>query len=477
MRDMERQKFDGEWGKAFDQAEVSPSDQVWTNIELDLEKAKGTQLKKRLVFYQLLAAASVFLAMGVGLAVFVNESRPVETRLAVQSSAVQPPEKKKSAPSTAQADTRVQPNQLSPAISLSLPNTPAPGGSQKPSLKNDKKHNRGIALVNNDVTSVNPRAQSPVAGVNKKAELNPELLSHGSGMLPELVMPKRSELQLSQLQNEPTVDPVALMLARLEQREKEVGGNSETRSDSNEKLWTSVGFAAGAFNSINGGISPASSNTALAANKPIADEEAQASGITYSFGVNLGTKVSRRWIVQGGVNYLTQSSDYTARTAVAVETSKLTTSFRPQSINELDKLGEGNSTAEKIIPTSPYTVNNNLRYLSIPLQAGYLLVDKVFGLQLSAGVATDVFLQNTVTAEGSSLNKTSQGIGEDSPYRAVNLSGLVGTEVSYRFGKHYRVALNPGIRYPFNSIYRSELDVKASPLAFDIGLRFRYIFH
>jgi hypothetical protein len=135
-----------------------------------------------------------------------------------------------------------------------------------------------------------------------------------------------------------------------------------------------------------------------------------------------------------------------------------------------------NSTSATV-PTSPYNVNNNIRYLSIPLQAGFLVVNRAFGLQLNAGVATDVFLQNIVTAEGENLDRTTQRIGEDSPYRPVNLSGLMGTEVSYRFGQHYRIALNPGIRYPFNSIYRSAVNVKSTPLTFDVGIRFRYIFH
>jgi hypothetical protein len=287
------------------------------------------------------------------------------------------------------------------------------------------------------------------------------------------------EIQLNLKETEKdteTVDPVLQMMARLEQREKEVSEEKEEpKKPESEKLWTSVGFAAGSFNSVNAGVGSPQPNSALAMNKPGADEEAKAPGVTYSLGVNLGTRISDRWVLQGGVNYLTQSSDYTAHTAVAVRSEK-TTSFRPQSINELENLDEENSETATV-STSPYNVNNNSRYLSIPLQAGYLLINRTFGLQLNAGVATDVFLQNVVTAEGGNLDKTTQRLGEDSPYRSVNLSGLMGTEVSYRFGQHYRIALNPGIRYPFNSIYRSAVNVKATPLTFDIGVRFRYIFH
>ena len=58
----------------------------------------------------------------------------------------------------------------------------------------------------------------------------------------------------------------------------------------------------------------------------------------------------------------------------------------------------------------------------------------------------------------------------------VNFSGLFGTELSYRIGEHYRLALNPGLRYPFGSIYKSQIGVKSMPLTMDVGLKFKYFF-
>jgi hypothetical protein len=275
-------------------------------------------------------------------------------------------------------------------------------------------------------------------------------------------------------------DPVALMLARLDDRERELRkADKQDKKQSSEKLWTTLGLAAGSFNSSqsSGVTSRSQSNGFIALNNNVADKEASANGVAYSVGVSVGAKVSDRWVVQGGVNYLTQSSDYTVQNAVT--TADFAT-FRPATINELGKLNtsdEARSSEEKLVPTAPYDVNNSLRYLSIPLQAGYLIINKAFGVQLNAGVATDLFLQNTVSAEDGSLETTTQESGDDSPYRSVNFSGLMGTELSYRFAKHYRVAVNPGIRYPLNTIYKSETGVDATPITFDIGLRFRYIFN
>jgi hypothetical protein len=138
---------------------------------------------------------------------------------------------------------------------------------------------------------------------------------------------------------------------------------------------------------------------------------------------------------------------------------------------------DGPNNTAKVVTTAPYNVNNEVRYLSVPVQAGYLVVNKKFGVQLNAGVSTELFLHNNKTAETNNIQQINQGINDDSPYRTMNFSGLVGTELSYRFAQRYRVSLNPGLRYPINSVYKSELGIQSTPLTFDVGLRFRYIFH
>jgi hypothetical protein len=264
----------------------------------------------------------------------------------------------------------------------------------------------------------------------------------------------------------PQVDPLMLMLAKLDEEGKSKSEEQKKEEDNNtEKLWTSVGFAAGSFNTVN---SNASTSQSFAMNN-VASQQAKASGSSYTVGLSMGTRLSKRWVVQGGVNYMTQSSDYTSN---AVGASSDFSNFSAPAVNSM--MSEADS---RLVSTAPYTINNSLRFVSIPLQAGYMIVNKRFGIQLNGGVSTDMFLQNTLTPESDNVSKTTQGSGEDSPYRTFNFSGLVGTEFSYKFGQHYRLALNPGIRYPFNSIYKSDQPITAMPLTFDVGLRFRYIFH
>ncbi|MEX2230514.1 MAG: outer membrane beta-barrel protein [Cyclobacteriaceae bacterium] len=496
---MEREKFEESLKNAFDKAEISPSDKVWMNIELDLEKAKGGHLKRRLMFYQMLAAASVVFAMAIGGVGFYNIFN--QDQRSADNAAVNTPATSDGL--TSASDKTTQGNDL--AIQEERNSTSRTEGTASPAITPDNTASgnevQGISGQGNSL----PRDHSQTPGKNSDASNfsdNPQkdgLESFADTKpgdrftelpraiddraLSPLYSPKEIKVIIQpQKQEEPVVDPVLQMLARLEQREREVQDEKENKKkgkNQNENLWTSVGFAAGSFNTVQSVASspaPATlySNMSLAA--PIVDQETKASGYTYSMGVNVGTKISERWVFQGGVNYLTHASEYTANNVVAATNNFQQQRFRAVSTNDLMHSDEADLN-NKIVYSAPYNVNNSMRYLSIPMQAGYLLVNKTFGLQLNAGVATDLFLQNTIKADSDQLDKTSQPGGADSPYRSVNLSGLLGTEVSYRFGHHYRVSLNPGIRYPFNTIYKSELGVQSTPLTFDVGLRFRYIFH
>jgi hypothetical protein len=487
----ELEKAEGSFKQAFYGAEVVPSDNVWTGIELELERAEGDKVRRRLFFYKMVAAASITFAMcvaGIGY-YFVNTRTAALNEQLTSTTVTQRPENSSSASvdeatssssdkeGVTASEQKVTTNSRDNSKAAREPSTNNPGVDKQtaPSIVDNQRLLLTPAVAPRDAVADNLFAEN-VASENEVSSATSSLNTLNkyadrgvpafySAKDPQLVIPKND------------VDPGAALILKLRAEEEMYAAmDKKEKEKTSEKLWTSVGFAAGGFNSVNTGVSPSSSNNAAAfTSSSVPDKQAKASGVSYSVGLNVGTRISKRWSIQGGVNYLTQSSDYTATNVVADNSLQ---TLKAESINELDKLPQLADAYEssKLTPTVPYSVNNNVKFFSVPVQAGYLLVNKKFGLQLNAGVSTDLFLENTITPEGGSLNVTTQGRGDDSPYRSVNFSGLMGTEFSYRFGTHYRIALNPGLRYPLNSVYKSDVGVQSTPLTFDVGLRFKYIF-
>ncbi len=555
---MEREKFEKDFGDAFKGAEQSPSENVWVNIELELERAEGKKMKQRVLFYQMLAAASITFALiltGAGILVLRNSEGlntstiasnvPADGRIGsvtdlsnnvTEGTPSQADSSFRPDPSLSQATLESNgisddPDKASSSEFLARTETNVGERSshQAPKSHQADRDNAGIHQVNiGRVAGASPSPAeelSRAAGTTRLSESNrvedsnagddalmpepqPATKKEGSGTrdLPsleelsadsELLATKdpgvdpNNDIQDStsgnssiaandpvnqnkdkgiEVSSEP--DPVALMFARLNDLEKELAeqgaGGKKNKNAGEEKIWTSVGFAAGGYNGQ--ANAPVQAN-AFALNSAV-ESQAEASGVAYSVNISMGTRITNRLVLQGGVSYMNNSTSYTSNQVVRSENMD----FKPATISDLRAAGSSLFDNNTVIPTAPHSVNNSMEFISIPVQAGYIIIDRKFGLQLNAGVATDFFIQNTIDAQGSGIQSTTQDRGADSPYRSTNFSGLMGTEFTYRLGDRYRVALNPGLRYPFSSIYKKETGIESTPLTFDVGLRFRYIF-
>jgi hypothetical protein len=239
-----------------------------------------------------------------------------------------------------------------------------------------------------------------------------------------------------------------------------------------ENVWASLGASTGSY-------SPSADFTSGSTSKSFAQSPSGLSnsqgaysttasrGTAFSVGVNVGKRISRRWLFQGGVTYLNQAIGYTSNYAVVDGNNNVLASVADYTTVK--------SFSSVVAVSSPYEINSVNEYISVPVQAGYVLIDRKLGLQINSGVSTDFFMQNTLTDKSGQMASFSSNAGEESPYRAVSWAGLVGTELSYKIATQYRISLAPGLRYSLNSVLKSDVS-SSNPLVWDVGFRFRYIF-
>ena len=117
-------------------------------------------------------------------------------------------------------------------------------------------------------------------------------------------------------------------------------------------------------------------------------------------------------------------------------------------------------------------IRQHLDYLEVPFNLRYTLIDRSIEVQLVGGMSTNLLVNNYVTME------TAEGhvdIGYLTNIRNVNYSGNAGLGMVYHIQEQFSLRLEPRFRYFLNSINDTSLP-STRPYAFGIftGLSYRF---
>lgn len=431
--------FEKEFQNVFRQAEVEPDKRVWTGIELELEKAAAQRTRRYLRVFQWLAAASFVFAAGSAALYLLSDKTSKPSGLTSHQSYNSQPLASNDTESASQNGGQ-QGLDFQREIPVNDGRTQSAGAG-----KSSEPAENILVIPAHHSTEVEKADGGRLTGWGKKVNV------YEISKPPMLVGP----LKVSLPDNSP--DAGQVLLVKLADEERRF--RQEEKKKPREKLWTSVGFGAGRFNP---NVSAPTSFSM--ASVPVTAGSGTGSGMAYSFAAHVAYRAGKKLVIQGGFSYLNQQASYTSSTA-NVETARASAS-----------LNEFVDREDNLVVTAPYEVNGSLQYISFPFQAGVVLIDHDFGLMINGGLATDFFVQSVLTPQTAGYERYVTTPGDESPYRNFYLTGLAGTELSYRFGEKYRIALAPGVRYALQSIYKSDIATEVMPVTYDVSFRFRYIF-
>lgn len=543
----DKTQFEKEWENAFADAEMDVSTSVWEKVELGVSQASAGKYKRRLLLFQLLAAASVVFAMTVGgvavyhlqfndfgaedssIAINATESRErghtdnkaqtnEDSKLSKNDRLGSEGENHelKDGDSYARADAKEEerPNE---AVSMGNGHEANTGeGTGKPGIENnsaksgsdvsiDKIGRTNNAATDNDhfaatsdrgkykegdANQINVADRNTIA-IADKQESDKNNHSDSEGYIDrKLLSDMQDESHVAASQANSGLNDVSgselpeeierlfeyLETAPLEDRELNMvpwySYVPNKKESSGDGLWAGVGFSAGSFDPNMGGGGAAADMDMMetsklnAASKRAPSFGKERAGQAYNVGVNFGTRLSEKWVLQSGIVYAQQQ---TTSTSNVVNTSDRQTAKTLSSFADMEN-------AEDIAFTAPYDVNNTYELVSVPIQAGYVLLDSRFNIVILSGVANNILLKNQISASSGDIEDVNIS-GDDSQYRTYQLTGLLGSEFSYDFGEHYRLALIPQVRQSINSITKSDAEYTSRPTTLEIGFRFKYVFN
>lgn len=252
-----------------------------------------------------------------------------------------------------------------------------------------------------------------------------------------------------------------------------------------KKMWAGVEAGAGTFNSNLSGsnvlansLNPSGIAAAIGTEgfvnpttniSPSMDE-----GLSTSIGIDFGMQLGRKWTLESGLAYTRMNNSGSASINVldvfTIDSRELG-GENPASINQDPSSVSPSGARETVVEVEEnydheVELNNNVQLASIPLKAGYYVVDKKFSLRVNAGVAANYLINGNVSDPSKQvLNSDNLNL-----YNDWSFDGVGGLELGYSIFNNFDFTIEPNYRYAITPISNSS----SNPTRFVLQTGLRY---
>lgn len=429
------------WRSAFENAEIMPPEKVWDKIDSVLANKESGSFKKRIFFFQLLAAASVSLAMGFGIYTVYNANKPTLNETIISDSKISETKVNKQNPETKEE-----------LLTSNDEASTAKTEDEKISIKNPQ----ATVVLKDKIRVQKQSAQnSVIVSIDESSIIEQDTYELLTAVKQGLDWPPLKSINID-------VHKVHFGFYQSVEEEKKA-----TRYP----LMAGLNVGTGTVNSEPGSIfavadaAPSGGFSNQGRNQPMNTES---NAVSYAIGINVGKKIAPRWILQTGLQYTVQSADATTNAFYEDANNQTKT---PVLYSELagDFIGD-------LDFSSTIDLTNSFELLTIPFQIGYLIVDKKITWMVSSGIATDIFLKNKLTSKTEGFEDVVIKPGSSSPFRTAYFSGIFSTEVGYKLGKHYNLSVEPSLKAALHTFTKDRQSIERKPISLGIGIKLRYVF-
>ncbi|GLU56272.1 hypothetical protein Dfri01_57330 [Dyadobacter frigoris] len=251
-----------------------------------------------------------------------------------------------------------------------------------------------------------------------------------------------------------------------------------------QEYWADVNVMPASFNpNINVTNAPSAYASANASRQSLSGSSR--SGASYAVQTQGAKRISKHWSVETGLNYLQGNSTYEGG-------GYLLNAVTSQSENVLqsafaDKAALGSNAS----PNSPTTgaplsssntlyidlnkeVNNNYRFVQVPVQAGFTLnPDKKLSYSVVGGVITNFFVNNEFESASGTVITTK---AKDDVYRNLNYSATTGLRFNYKLSARLKATLSGSYQKSLLSGFKTSESLESHPSLYGVAWGVRYSF-
>ncbi len=201
-------------------------------------------------------------------------------------------------------------------------------------------------------------------------------------------------------------------------------------------------------------------------------------GVGTNTGFAFGYKITKKWNLESGIRYLRGNSTLQSNTYAFQQNGYINTFFADYLLQNANNnvVATAQSSSNTVVADASQ-FNNRYEYLMIPMQLGYEIgLTKKIGLNLLAGISTDIFLQNTVANDNTFVQEKSTINSANDIYKPLNISGLGGVRASYLLSKHWQANIGSSYQHSlFSGINSSTaLQMRLRMFGVNYGLNYRF---
>ncbi|MEQ8629176.1 hypothetical protein [Ekhidna sp.] len=250
-----------------------------------------------------------------------------------------------------------------------------------------------------------------------------------------------------------------------------------------KKVWAGVEAGAGNFNADFGGegtltnsLNPAGLASAIGSgqfvNPTTNVSQNMSEAIATTIGIDFGVQVGKKWTLESGVAYTSVENSGTASINVLdVYTIDNSNFIENSNGSDGSLLTPGSSAREASIEVREnydheVSINNSVQFASIPVKAGYFLVNDKFSLRLNAGLSANYLVEGNI----SDPSKQILNSDELNLYNEWSFDGIGGLELGYSIFDKFDLTIEPNYRHSITPISNSA----TSPSRFLVQTGLRY---
>lgn len=496
--------FENQWKDAFENAEITPSANLWKNIDNQLTMQESGKYRKGFLFYRAVAAACIVCLLGLGYYVLQDNMEKGNRELATQAEqeipAVlepKPPTElalgEDSAPADMDEKAREgigspQTSTLDNALAQEQSDTP---DSTHPGSADDKaKSAHQKTLAEHDRSYANARLILPqeqqdntlledgntalrIATLTESQKGN-FALAYVSPSGPALI----EEQEINWVKEVSTLYRVPQVVIDRKTGEQQpvffAGLNLATNYfDPNFSAGGNRNFSA--LDAPNEFIEAGNLNQDYYAmssrNTPANSGLENRPQLSLSYGADVGFMLTKHLSLESGLDYGRMNS--------RTQTSWVVEDFSQG--QQIPLLASNAQRSELFNNRTQFTpqeqeLTNSFAFLSVPLKLGYNLGFNRINFNLSSGVAANFFLNNRLSDDSGQLRTVNINASDDSPYRPVYYSGVVSGGVNYLIASNYALSVSPNYNFSLSALTADGNSFSSQPNAFGVDFGIRYNF-